>query len=183
VSRPGRKGLCRQTISGIGCPHLTAPQGETMLGWTSSSKSCLALSVLTLGSLPADSWPQPGSPFLTLPPPPASQSAHHLQAPRKPDFTHHFCPNFLFQGGSNGTFHLLTGLQPWRLRSWVLALAWLLIYHSLKLSYLLPYLLSVFSLWNASSVRTGTLSPLQSALTPGPEPSLLQMSRNNLSNE
>lgn len=45
-----------------------------------------------------------------------------------------------------------------------LALAWPLIYHSLKLSYLLPYLLPASSLWNASSVRAGTLPPLRSAL-------------------
>lgn len=45
-----------------------------------------------------------------------------------------------------------------------LALAWPLIYHSLKLSYLLLYLPSASSLWNATSTRPGTLPPLCSAL-------------------
>lgn len=62
---PGRKGLCGQTISEIGCSNLAIPQGETTPVWTCARRSCL-----TLGFLPVDSWPQPGSPFLIFPPPP-----------------------------------------------------------------------------------------------------------------
>lgn len=114
--------------------------------------------------------PHPGLPAYGQPAPPGSLTPDPSsptrpcllttsRPPRWPDFTHHFCPNFRFDRGSNGASRLLTGLWPCRPRSWVLILAWPLIYHSLKLSYLLPYLLSASSLWNASLVRTGT-SPL-----------------------
>lgn len=79
--------------------------------------------------------------------------------PRWPDFTHHFRPNFRFDRGSDGASHVLNELWLWHPGSQVLVLAQPLIYHSLKLSYLLPYLLFASSLGNASSVRTGA-SPL-----------------------
>ena len=92
----------------------------------------------------APAWLPDSRPFLSHPLPLGPQ-----------DFTHHFRPNFLFDAVSDGASHLLNG--PWRPGSRILVLAQPFIYHSLKLSYLLPYLLSASSLGNASSVRTGTL--------------------------
>lgn len=127
------------------------------------------------GPAPAESrltlqCPHPGLPAYgqlappgSLTPDPSSPTRPRLlttsRPPRWPDFTHHFCPNFRFDRGFQRASHLLNGLWPCHPRSWVLILAWPLIYHSLKLSYLLPYLFSASSLGNASSVRTGT-SPL-----------------------
>ena len=137
MPRPGREGLCLWSayvwsrVFQSGSPT----EKETMLGWTSSREE--------------------------LPHPPASSPCPCLlttsRPPRWPDFTHHFYPNFHFDKVSSGASHLLNGLWPWHPGSWVLILAGPLIYHSLKLSYLLSYLLSASSLWNARSVRTGTL--------------------------
>lgn len=170
VPRPGRNGLSVVRLYlELGVP-IWQPQrqrdnaGLDQLQRRAASPS----SVLTLGSLPVDSWPH-----LALGSHPFSPTRPCLlttsRPPRWPDFTHHFCPNFRFEGGSNGASHLLNGPRPWHPGSWVLILAWPLIYHSLKLSYLLPYLLSASSLWNASSMRTGT-SPLRYPWLPRQSP-------------
>lgn len=133
MARPGRKGLCGQTISEIGCSNLAVPQGETTPVWTCARRSCL-----TLGSLPVDSWPQPGSPFLIFPPPHLCPGRlTNSRPPGRPDL-----PTTSAQTSSLKavwmrlcTFQM--GFSPGS-RGLALALAWPLIYHSLKLSYSLP---------------------------------------------
>lgn len=150
---------------------------ETMLGWTSSRESRLTLQCPHPGLPAYGQLAPPGS----LTPDPSSPTRLCLlttsRPPRWPGFTHHFCPNFRFHRGSNGASHFLNGLWPCHPRSWVLILAWPLIYHSLKLSYLLPYLLSASSLWNASLVRTGT-SPLPYRWLPEQSPAQSRCSGN-----
>ena len=89
-------------------------------------------------------WLPDSRPFLSHPLPPGSQ-----------DCNRDFRPNFRFDAVSDGACNFLT--EFWCPRNRVLVLAQPFVYHSLKLSYLFPYLLFAFSLGNASSVRPGTL--------------------------
>lgn len=163
MSRPGRKGLSLWSdyvwnwVFQSGSPTEKDNAGLDLLQRGAASPS----SVLTLGSLPMDSWPQPGSPTPDPPSPTLISVCSPLPGPQDGlTLLTTSAPKFRFNAGSVGASHLLNGLWPWCSGSWVLFLAWPLIYHSLKLSYLLPYLLSPSSLWNASSVRTGGLPVL-----------------------
>lgn len=102
------------------------PHRETMQGWTAPEKSCLAPPV---SSPPGDSWPSPGSWLRTLlshPLPLGSQDFNPTSA--QTSVWRSFRPDF----------SLLT--EFW-CQDRVLVLAGLSFYHSLKLSYLLPYYL------------------------------------------
>ena len=77
-------------------------------------------------------WLPDSGPFLSHPLPPDFQN-----------FNSDFRRNFRFDAVSDGASHFLT--EFWCPRNRVLVLAEPFIYHSLKLSYLLPYLLSAFS--------------------------------------
>ena len=134
----------------LGVPIWQPHRGRQCRAGPAPEKSCLTLQrppprLPAQGQL-ALTWLPDSGPFLSHPLPPDFQN-----------FNSDFRRNFRFDTVSDGASHFLT--EFWCPRNRVLVLAEPFIYHSLKLSYLLPYLLSAFSLGNASSVRTGT-SPL-----------------------